>query len=124
MSFGGLLQMCRKKKGLSLRTMAKELDISPTFLSDIENDRRLPPTSEKNHNMINEIIRILELNDAESEELKLEADRTLNERGMVAKDFGEYMSKAPKAQVAMRKSSDKNVADKKWEEIIRILEED
>ena len=46
-SFGGKLKELRNQRRVSLRTLAKELDISPTFLSDIENGRRLPPNSEK-----------------------------------------------------------------------------
>ena len=123
-TFGELLQHHRKSKKISLRTMARLLEISPTFLSDIENNRRLPPTSEKNHNIIQLIISNLNLSNEQAEELKLAADKSLNGRGMISKDFEEYMSHAPKAQLAMRKAIDKNIGESKWEKIIEFIEED
>lgn len=123
-TFGELVQLYRKGSGISLRSLAKELGISPTFLSDIENDRRLPPTSEKNHSAIQTIIEILNLNETDSEKLRLAADKALNDHGMISKDFEEYMNNAPTAQLAMRKAIDKNIDDSKWDEIIRMLEED
>lgn len=123
-TFGELLQEYRKNKKISLRSLAKELNISPTFLSDIENDRRLPPTSEKNYTIMHEICHLLNLSESENERLKLAADKSLNKKGMIAKDFEQYMEVSPKAQIAMRKAIDKQVGNKKWEEIIKILEED
>ena len=76
------------------------------------------------HNIINEIVDLLNLTQFECEQLKLAADKALNERGMISKDFEQYMFNAPKAQVAMRKAIDKNIDDNKWEKIIKIIEEE
>lgn len=124
MSFGGMLNKLRKDRKISLRKLAEELNISPTFLSDIENDRRLPPNSDKNFSAIQKIIDVLELDDVESENLKLEADKALYGKGMISKDAEEYLSNSPKAQLAMRKAIDKNIGDSKWEEILQLLQED
>jgi HTH-type transcriptional regulator, competence development regulator len=42
MSLGELLRCTRIAKGSSLRGFADILDITPSYLSDIENDRRVP----------------------------------------------------------------------------------
>lgn len=123
-TFGGLLQQYRKEHDISLRSLAKQLNISPTFLSDIENDRRLPPTSDKNFGMIDSIIDYLDLTSEQAEKLRLAADKSLNEKGMISRDFGDYMNGAPKAQLAMRKAIDKKIDDSKWEQIIKIFEEE
>lgn len=39
-TFGEYLTNKRKEKEMSLRMLAKELDISPAYLSDVENNRR------------------------------------------------------------------------------------
>ena len=36
-----------KEKGISLRTMAKDLDISISYLSDLEQGNKMPPNSSK-----------------------------------------------------------------------------
>ena len=43
---------------------------------------------------------------------------------MMSKDIEQYMKQYPIAQVAMRKAVSNNVDDNKWEEIMKILEED
>ena len=42
-TFGKAIKSLREKCGLSLRGSCIELEISPAYLSDIENDRRYPP---------------------------------------------------------------------------------
>ena len=123
-SFGRKLKELRQLNKVSLRSLANELGMSPTFLSDIENERRLPPTSDKFANSIDIIQRVLNLNDSETEQLRLCADEDLFEKGFIAKDLENYMKNSPKAQVAMRKAISTNAPDSKWDKIIKILEED
>ena len=42
MSLGDIINRARVDKRLGLRALARELDIAPSYLSDIENDRRVP----------------------------------------------------------------------------------
>lgn len=41
-SLGEILREARGAKGVSLRAIAGQMDITPSYLSDIENDRRVP----------------------------------------------------------------------------------
>ena len=41
-SLGGMINRARVEKRLGLRELARQLDIVPSYLSDIENDRRTP----------------------------------------------------------------------------------
>ena len=45
--FGKYISNKRKEKGISLRTMAKDLDISISYLSDLEQGNKMPPNSSK-----------------------------------------------------------------------------
>lgn len=121
-TFGRKLKELRQQRKISLRSLAGELGMSPTFLSDIENERRLPPTSDKFANSIDTIQRFLGLNDEETNQLRLCADEDLFEKGLIAKDLENYMKSCPKAQVAMRKAISNNASDKEWDRIIKILE--
>ena len=123
-TFGKKLKEYRQQSKISLRTLAKQLNMSPTFLSDIENERRLPPTSDKFANSIDIIQKVLNLSDDETKQLRLCADEDLVEKGYIAKDLENYMKNCPKAQVAMRTAISNNASSSKWDRIIKILEED
>ena len=45
--FGQMLREKRLAKGYSLRTFAKLVDVSPTYLSQVEQDNVDPPTAER-----------------------------------------------------------------------------
>ncbi len=46
-TFGELLREARIAKGYSLRKFAKEVDVSPTYLSQIEQGKVAPPTADR-----------------------------------------------------------------------------
>ena len=121
-NFGNELKELRTKKRYPLRTLAASIGITPSFLSDIENGRRMPPNSDKTGNVIQKIIEVLDLNETEAEHLMLCADQDLNEKGILSKDMELYINSIPTAQLALRKAATKNVDMDKWEEIIKIIE--
>ena len=45
-TFGSFLREKRMARGLTLRGMAAKLDLSPVYMSNIENDRRAAPSQE------------------------------------------------------------------------------
>ena len=64
-TFGEYLANKRKEREMSLRMLAKELDVSPTYLSDVENDRRNALSYEK----LQKVIEILKLDEEEQRKL-------------------------------------------------------
>lgn len=64
-TFGEYLANKRKEREMSLRLLAKELDVSPTYLSDVENNRRNALSYEN----LQKIIEILKLNEEEQSNL-------------------------------------------------------
>lgn len=68
-SFGALLRARRLAKGLSLRSFAAMVGVSPTYLSQVEQDKvEKPPTAER-------IRKMAELLDANVDEWSALADR-------------------------------------------------
>lgn len=61
-----ILKSLRANTGDSLREMARKLDISPSYLSSIENEKRDIPSE-----LAARIVKIYCLNDAEKEQLSL-----------------------------------------------------
>ena len=56
-TFGSYVREKRMARGLSLRGLAAKLEVSPVYMSNMENDRRPAPTREK----LNHLIEILGL---------------------------------------------------------------
>lgn len=56
MSVGDIVNEARVRKRLGLRALARELNIAPSYLSDIENDRRVPSEA-----VLRDMARVLEL---------------------------------------------------------------
>jgi transcriptional regulator with XRE-family HTH domain len=52
-TFGQVLREARLAKGITLRKFAEMVGISPTYLSQVEQDNVDPPTAERVHKMAN-----------------------------------------------------------------------
>jgi transcriptional regulator with XRE-family HTH domain len=71
-TFGQKLREARMVKGLSLRKFAKAVEVSPTYLSQVEQDKVAPPTADR-------VERIAELLDESVDEWMAAADRLQDE---------------------------------------------
>ena len=80
----------RVEKDLSLRDLAKLIDIAPSYLSDIENDRRVP-SEEIIHNI--------------AQALDMDADDLMARSGRLGEEAERYMKKHPAAGILFRKIS-------------------
>lgn len=122
--FGNFISKKRKEKEISLRTMAKDLNISVSYLSDLEQGNKLPPNSTKDNykDLMMLIMDYLELNDEEKNNCQLFADNDLVKKGYVSNDITNYMGQTPLANVALRKAKDLNYSDEDWKKIIEKIE--
>ena len=106
-SLGDLIREARTPKG-SLRDFAKRLDITPSYLSDIENDRRIPAE---------EVLkRIAEL-------LELDFDELMAKAGRFGEEAERYMRKHPTVGVLFRKLSESKTPDDDLAKILKKAEE-
>lgn len=121
--FGKYISNKRKEKGISLRTMAKDLDISISYLSDLEQGNKMPPNSSKDKykDLIMGIMEYLEMNDEDTQICLNYADNDLIKKGYVSNDITNYMEQTPLASVALRKAKDMNYSNDDWEKIIYDL---
>ncbi len=83
-NFGDFIAKKREERRITLREMARRLDVSAPFLSDVEKDRRNPFDSDR----LEKIAGILELNKQERE---LMYDLAGKRRNTVAPDLPEYI---------------------------------
>ena len=93
MNFGEYISKKRKENNFSIRQLAEKLNISFTYLSDVEKGRAKA--------FKQEIIEVLELSQEEADMLNDLAGESQN---TVAPDVAEYLKKYPEAVVAFRKN--------------------
>ena len=90
-SLGDVIREARVAKGWSLREFVKKLGITPSYQSDIENDRRIPAE---------DVLR------RSAELLDLEFTKLMALGGRLGDDSVEYMVRTPAVGVLFRKLTD------------------
>ena len=96
MNFGLILKNLRKKKGISIKKLAPELDITYTYLSKLENDKVYPSE---------EVIkRIGEYFDYDTDELLISANK-------IPKDIIEILQSNPKEAIRFLRENFRNLRD-------------
>ncbi|WP_296954512.1 helix-turn-helix domain-containing protein [uncultured Dialister sp.] len=115
-NFGKFIEQKRKAKGMTLRGLAKALDIAPAFMSDIEKGHRYPPQKDR----LDELVRILDLNSDEAHQMY---DLAGEEReNSVSPDLPDYIMGNDKVRVALRMARDQGAGEKEWQKVIEMLE--
>lgn len=116
-NFGDFIARKREQKKITLREMARQLNITAPYLSDIEKDRRYPFDLEK----LEKLTSILELSD---EEKDLMLDLAGEKREDIAPDLRNYIRQDPYITMALRKARNKNISKDVWMEFIKNISED
>lgn len=114
-SFGSLLARKRRKRDITLRKLGELVGLSPSFLSEIETGRRLPPKEE-------EKIRDLALVLGEDEQDFLEAakkERAKND----PKVFEKLLSFDPDLAWGLYRAETRDEVEKALEEALETLKE-
>ena len=104
-SLGDRIRIARARKRLTLRKLGEATGNTASYLSDIENDRRVPSEA---------VIRTL------ADELDLPVDELLAVAGRFGEDADRYLRRNPEAGILFRRMSDRNLSG---EVIRRLLDE-
>ena len=111
-TFGSFVREKRQSIGLSLRTLAAKLDLSPVYLSNIENDRRPAPTRAYLERLEQE----LHLNKAETEQMLDLAAKSQNNR--LSADLPDYIMDREIVRAALRTAREADATDQEWQDFI------
>lgn len=106
-TLGEVLRDARVQADLTLRELAKKLNITPSYISDIENDRRVPSE---------EVLQQL------AEELKLHFDELMALAGRVGNKAERYMKQHPAAGVLFRRISEKSLAEDDLQKLLKQVD--
>ena len=111
-TFGSFVREKRQSIGLSLRTLAAKLDLSPVYLSNIENDRRPAPTRAYLERLEQE----LHLSKVETEQMLDLAAKSQNYR--VSADLPDYIMDREIVRAALRTAREADATDQEWQDFI------
>lgn len=119
-TFGKCIRARREELKMTVRALAKEIGMSPVYLSDIERGNRCAPSgvNSKIDYMAN-MIQALQISEEEQEAFFVIAEAS---NGHYA-DINLYLSKKPVARVALRLAEEHNISDEQWQEFIRLIKE-
>ena len=122
--FGNVLNEYRLKKGLSLRDLATELNISHVYLRNIELGKKSPPGDK----LLIKISQILQLNKQEKElffDLAVLTKEAKNPKNFfLPADIGLYLSSTKNVKRYIRKAKELNLTSEDWHNLIHQLEND
>lgn len=113
-NFGDFIARKREENKITLREMARKLDISAPYLSDVEKDKRNSFDIDK----LEQISKILELTDDEKITMYDLAGKKRNE---VAPDLPEYIMDRDYVRVGLRAARDLDAGEKEWQKFVEDL---
>lgn len=115
-AFGDYIKEKRQGLGMTLRGFAKDLNKSPSYVSDIENGNREPNEKE----LLESIVNVLKLSQEEANKLY---DMAAAQKNELAQDVSDYVNKTELAKVALRTARVNGATEKDWKEFIEKLKE-
>lgn len=113
-NFGEFLKRKREEKQTSLRELARRLEVSAPFLSDVENNRRAPLTEER----LATLADVLNLSEAEKAEMY---DIVGHQKGLLAPDLNPYVNDRPYVNAALRTARNLEANEDDWKMFIEEL---
>ena len=108
MSVGDIVNEARVRKRLGLRALARKLDIAPSYLSDIENDRRVPSEA-----VLRDMARVLEL----------DFDQLMQEAGRLGEGAEQFLRDNQLAGRLFRRMARSQLDQQALEKLMSSLEE-
>lgn len=113
-TFGTCLARLREAKDVTLRELARKINVSAPFLSDVEKGRRAPLTAER----LEMVVSVLHLSEDEKTDLYDAAGR---QRNTIAPDLPEYIMRHEYVSAALRTARDLDAGEEEWQKFVENL---
>lgn len=114
--FGKYLRSVRQAKGISIRQLAKDVNKTPTYLSDIENGHNKPPEKE----LLETIIQKLNLDEFPKVKATL-FDLAARERNDIPADVKDYIMSNQTLLRIIRTAKDRPNSEQIWSQIAKNI---
>jgi transcriptional regulator with XRE-family HTH domain len=109
--FGDFILGKRKQQKMTIRELAKKLEISPGYLCDIEKHRKSAVADD----ILDKLIFVLNLSEEETEQMY---DLAAIARNTVSADLPKYIMESPIIRTALREAKKNQIPDEKWKQFI------
>lgn len=109
-TFGEYVKARRESIGKSIRGLALELDMTPSYLSDIEKGKRYAPEK-----YLEKMTRVLFISEEDSYYFY---DLAGKSRNNIHSDLIKYIGSSDIARLALRKARDLNISNVQWQKFI------
>lgn len=106
-SLGDLIKSRRVELDLKLRELARRLDVTPSYVSDIEYDRRVP-----SEEVLGRI----------ATELQLDLDDLVARTGRIGSEAERYLRDTPAATTLFRRISERRLDDEQIQKLLRSVD--
>lgn len=113
--FGQALRFLREKQGMTIRKVAKAVDKTPTYISDIERGNNKPPEKE----LIEKILNVLEI-----QEMEIQCylyDLAARKRGGIPGDMVDYIMEHSNLRLVIRKAQRQKSGEEFWAECLNRI---
>lgn len=117
-NFGQSLRFIREMQGLTIRRVAKEVNKTPTYISDIERGNNKPPEKK----LLIKLMEALSLHESEIEIQNYLFDLAAGERGGVSEDIVDYIMKNSELRMAIRMAQQQDKGGKLWLDCVKSLQ--
>jgi transcriptional regulator with XRE-family HTH domain len=107
-TFGKTLRRLRMEARVGLRELARLLDTSPGYLSDVEQEKVAPPSEEL-------IVRI-------AGALGVDKQALLSAASKIDPELSRYVASEPQAADFLRRAKEKSFGSEEWEKLDRLAE--
>lgn len=107
-TLGDVLRDARIEKNWSLRDLAAKVEKTASYLSDIENNRRVPAE---------DVLRTL------ANRLEVDFDDLMARAGRFGEEVERYMRQTPAAGVLFRRVSEKKLSEESLRKVAKYVEE-
>lgn len=115
LTFGSFVRQKRLEREMSLRTLAQKLELSPVYMSNIENNLKPAPSQAK----LDKLAQLFMLDKADTELMWDLAAKSRKQR--VSVDLPEYIMDRDIVRVALRTARECEATDADWQEFIDKL---
>ena len=117
-NFGQALRYIREMQGLSIRKVAKSVNKTPTYISDIERGNNKPPEKE----LMDKLMDTLSLQENAVNIRGYLFDLAADERGGVSGDIVDYIMKNSELRLAIRMAQQKSAGSELWLECLKKIQ--
>lgn len=115
LTFGSFVRQKRLERDMSLRTLAQKLELSPVYMSNIENNLKPAPSQAK----LDKLAQLFLLDKADTELMWDLAAKSRKQR--VSVDLPEYIMERDIVRATLRTARECEATDEDWQEFIDKL---